>query len=127
MPGAETAAPIEQLKGSSLFLAPVISSFGICSFSFFSLRSEVMPRGVFLFGGDFVFCPYPGKCEYDRFVHTGMHSCSTPKCPYQLQAKALLEHEIKLLEGIRHKTPEQKNALEKLKRKHKQEFGRDKA
>lgn len=69
-----------------------------------------------------MFCPYPGKCEYDRFIHTGTHSCSTPKCPYQLQAKALLEHEIELLERIRNKTYEQKKALEKLKRKHKENF-----
>lgn len=60
---------------------------------------------------------------YDRYRVAGVHSCSTPACPFQLQAKAMLEQEIALLEGIRHKTEGQKEALRRLRGKYKAEFG----
>ena len=68
-------------------------------------------------------CPYPTTCMYDRYRVAGVHSCSTPACPFQLQAKVMLEQEIALLEGIRHKTEGQKEALRRLRGKYKAEFG----
>lgn len=73
-----------------------------------------------------MFCPYPGKCENDRYIQTGVHSCAAPKCPYQLHAKAILEREIQLLEGIPSKTKSQKKAIERLKKKYWEEFGKEK-
>lgn len=70
-----------------------------------------------------MFCPYPTTCIYDRYRVAGVHSCSTPVCPFRMQAKTMLEQEIALLEGIRHKTEGQKEAICRLCSKYKAEFG----
>lgn len=70
-------------------------------------------------------CPYPATCIHDQFRLTGVHFCSSPKCPYRMTAKAMLQNEIGLLSRIRHKTPGQKAALEKLRKKYLEEFGGD--
>lgn len=49
-----------------------------------------------------------------------------PKCPYRLTAKAMLEQEIMLLEGIKRKNDAQKAAIARLREKYKKEFGREK-
>lgn len=61
-----------------------------------------------------MFCPYPTTCEWDDFHKAGRHLCLRVKCPYQLTAKAVLEHEIGLLEQIRHRTERQEQVLERL-------------
>lgn len=65
---------------------------------------EVMP----------MFCPYPTTCEWDAYRKTGVHFCNIGKCQYSLTAKAMLEHEIGLLEQIRHRTERQEQVLERL-------------
>ena len=72
-----------------------------------------------------MFCPYPTTCIYDRYKLTGVHSCAVPKRPFAMTAKNMLEHEIHLLEGIRHRTSQQQQALERLRRKYVEEFGED--
>ena len=72
-----------------------------------------------------MFCPYPTTCMYDRFKLTGVHSCAMPKCPFALTAKSMLEREIRLLAGVKHQTPQQREALERLRRKCREEFGGD--
>ena len=76
--------------------------------------------------GDFVFCPYPTSCIYDRYKDTGVHSCRMPVCQFKVTAEAMLRHEIELLSRIVHKTKEQKSALEKLKKKCEEEFPSEK-
>lgn len=72
-----------------------------------------------------MFCPYPTTCMYDRFKLTGVHSCAMPKCPFALTAKSMLEREIRLLAGVKHQTPQQREALERVRRKCREEFGGD--
>lgn len=72
-----------------------------------------------------MFCPYPTTCEYDDFWKTGVHYCGAGKCRYSLTAKAMLENEIRFLERIAHPTPEQREALERLREKYREEFGGD--
>lgn len=72
-----------------------------------------------------MFCPYPTTCIYDRFQHTGVHSCATPRCPFAMTAKTLLEREIQLLDGIEQKTKGHKKALARLREKYRIEFGGD--
>ena len=80
--------------------------------------------GGFLFSGrDAMFCPYPGKCEYDRFPKAGIHNCMLPKCRYHLYAEALLRHEIEFLASIKRPTAKQALALIRLRAKYTEEFG----
>lgn len=48
-----------------------------------------------------------------------------PKCPFALTAKSMLEREIRLLAGVKHQPPQQREALERLRRKYREEFGGD--
>lgn len=72
-----------------------------------------------------MFCPYPTSYIYDRYLRTGVHSCAMPVCPYRLTEKNLLEQEVGLSEGIGNPTPEQREALERLREKYREEFGGD--
>lgn len=72
-----------------------------------------------------MFCPYPTTCMYDRFKLTGVHSCALPKCQFSLTAKSMLEREISLLAVVKHQTPQQKEALKRLREKYRDEFGGD--
>lgn len=61
-----------------------------------------------------MFCPYPTTCEYDDYWKTGVHYCGAGRCQYNMTAKVMLEHEIGLLEQIRHRTERQEQVLERL-------------
>lgn len=72
-----------------------------------------------------MFCPYPTTCEWDAYRKTGVHFCNIGKCQYSMTAKIMLEREIRLLAGVKHQTPQQREALERLRRKYREEFGGD--
>lgn len=72
-----------------------------------------------------MFCPYPTTCEYDDYWKTGVHYCAAGRCQYIMTAKSMLEREIRLLAGVKHQTPQQREALERLRRKYREEFGGD--
>ena len=70
-----------------------------------------------------MFCPYPTTCEWDAYRKTGVHFCNIGKCQYSMTAKAMLEQEIRFLAQIRHKTEGQQQALDRLGKKYREEFG----
>lgn len=73
-----------------------------------------------------MFCPYPTSCINDRFKETGVHSCRMPVCQYRMTAEAMLRQEIEMLSRITKKTKVQKKAIERLKKKYWEEFGKEK-
>lgn len=73
-----------------------------------------------------MFCPYPTSCIWYDIKKAGVPFCVLPKCPFALTAKSMLEREIRLLAGVKHQPPQQREALERLQRKYREEFGGDK-
>ena len=103
------------------------SAHGLQVYHFYPFTPLALRLGVVFYFLDVMpmFCPYPTTCIFDRYRVAGVHSCSTPVCPFRMQAKTVLEQEIALLEGIRHKTEGQKEAVRRLRSKYKAEFGGD--
>ena len=69
-----------------------------------------------------MYCPYPTTCEWDDYHKAGIHLCLRIKCPYHLTAKAMLEHKIRLLAQIKHRTERQEQVLERLREMYREEF-----
>lgn len=92
------------------------SAHGLQVYHFYPFTPLALRLGVVFYFLDVMpmFCPYPTTCEWDAYRKTGVHFCNIGKCQYSLTAKAMLEHEIGLLEQIRHRTERQEQVLERL-------------
>lgn len=92
------------------------SAHGLQVYHFYPFTPLASRLGVVFYFLDVMpmFCPYPTTCEWDAYRKTGVHFCNIGKCQYSLTAKAMLEHEIGLLEQIRHRTERQEQVLERL-------------
>ena len=101
------------------------SAPGLQVYHFYHFTPLALRLGVVFYFLDVIpmFCPYPTTCEWDDFHKAGRHLCLRVKCPYQLTAKAMLEQEIRFLAQSRHKTEGQQQALDRLGKKYREEFG----
>ena len=101
------------------------SAHGLQVYHFYPFTPLASRLGVVFYFLDVMpmFCPYPTTCEWDDFHKAGRHLCLRVRCPYQLTAKAMLEQEIRFLAQIRHKAEGQQQALDRLGKKYREEFG----